>query len=78
MPRRAILTARQRAALFGLPTDEEAVLKHCVLSDADLVHIRRRRRPQNRLGFALQLCALRYPGRLIQPGGVNRPGFPGE
>lgn len=70
MPRRAVLTARQRAALFGLPDTEEAALRHCVLSDADLIHIQRRRRPRNRLGFALQLCALRYPGRLIQPGEV--------
>ncbi len=28
----------------------------------------RRRRPHNRLGFAIQLCALRYPGRLLRPG----------
>ena len=68
MPRRAVLTARQRAALFDLPNTEDGALRHCVLSDADLVHIGRRRRPQNRLGFALQLCALRHPGRLIQPG----------
>ena len=40
------------------------------LSAEDLAHVRRRRRPQNRLGFALQLCAFRYPGRLIQPGEV--------
>jgi TnpA family transposase len=30
--------------------------------------IARRRGPHNRLGFALQLCALRHPGRLIRPG----------
>lgn len=70
MPRRAVLTHRQRAALFGLPNNESMLVRHCLLSDADLVHIGRRRRPQNRLGFALQLCALRYPGRLIQPGEV--------
>ena len=27
-----------------------------------------RRRPSNKLGFALQLCVLRYPGRLLAPG----------
>ena len=68
MPRRAVLTARQRAALFALPTDEAVFIQHYVLSDVDLAHIRRRRRAPNRLGFALQLCALRYPGRLLQPG----------
>ena len=24
--------------------------------------------PRNKLGFALQLCVLRYPGRLLAPG----------
>ena len=68
MARRTVLTARQRKALFALPSEEADLLRHCVLSDADLVHVRRRRRPANRLGFALQLCAFRHPGRLIQPG----------
>lgn len=68
MPRRNILTERQRAALLYLPTDEPSLLKHYTLSDEDLEHINQRRRPENRLGFALQLCALRYPGRALTPG----------
>lgn len=70
MPRRTVLTNRQRASLFDLPSDEAVLVEHYVLSAEDLAHVRRRRRPQNRLGFALQLCAFRYPGRLIQPGEV--------
>ncbi|MDE3028267.1 MAG: DUF4158 domain-containing protein, partial [Paracoccaceae bacterium] len=70
MPRRTILTDRQRAALFELPTDEASMLRHYTLADDDLEIIRARRRPQNRFGFALQLCALRYPGRLLTPGEV--------
>lgn len=70
MPRRSILTARQRAALFDLPTDEVSILRHYTLADDDLEIIGTRRRPHNRLGFALQLCALRYPGRLLAPGEV--------
>ncbi|WP_417607504.1 Tn3 family transposase [Primorskyibacter flagellatus] len=68
MPRRHILTDRQRAALFDMPTDEAAMLRHYTLADDDLEHIRERRRPENRIGFALQLCALRYPGRLLTQG----------
>jgi len=63
-----MLTAGQRRALFALPADDRACARHYTLSDEDLLRIRRRRKPENRLGFALQLCALRYPGRLLQPG----------
>ena len=65
MPRRSVLTERQRSALFDLPTDEASMLRHYTLADDDLEHINDRRRSENRIGFALQLCALRYPGRLL-------------
>ena len=68
MPRRTILTDRQRSALFDLPVDEPSLRKHYTLADDDLQHIGQRRRGENRLGFALQLCALRHPGRALQPG----------
>ena len=61
MAHRTILTARQRAALIDLPTDEASILYHYTLSDDDLEHINVRRRSENRFGYALQLCALRYP-----------------
>ncbi|BCH16796.1 Tn3 family transposase [Mesorhizobium sp. L-2-11] len=70
MAHRSVLTDRQRATLFDLPTDEVSLLRHYTLADDDLVHIRERRRPENRLGFALQLCALRYPGRTLYQGEV--------
>ena len=70
MPRRRILTERQRSALLDLPTDKLSLLKHYTLADEDIEHIRVRRRPHNRFGFALQLCALRYPGRLLLPGEI--------
>ena len=68
MPRRSIWSARQRAALFDLPTDEAALLRHYTRSDDDIEHIRVRRGGHNRLGFALQLCAFLYPGRLLVAG----------
>lgn len=70
MPRRSILTERQQSALLDLPTDEASLLRHYTLADDDLEHIDARRRPENRIGFALQLCALRYPGRLLSSGEV--------
>ena len=68
MAHRTVLTGRQREALFALPRDHAAFLRHYVLSDADLDHVARRRSEANRVGFAMQLCAMRYPGRLIAPG----------
>lgn len=68
MPRRTVLTGRQRQALYGLPRDQPDLLRYYVLNDQDVKLIKERRRPENKLGFALQVCALRYPGRLLQPG----------
>ena len=68
MARRTVLTGRQRSALFSLPQHEADLLRHYTLSDEDLQHIEARRRSRNKLGFALQLCVLRYPGRLLAPG----------
>ena len=48
----------------------EHLLRHYTLADDDLDHIRKRRGRENRIGFALQLCALRYPGRLLSRGEV--------
>jgi TnpA family transposase len=70
MPRRSILTKRQRARLLDLPTDTASLREHYTLDDFDLEQIKGRRRAHNKMGFALQLCALRYPGRLLAPGEV--------
>jgi len=70
MAHRTILTERQRAALFNLPTEEQMLLRHYTLADDDIEYIRSRRRSHNRFGFALQLCAFRYPGRLLSTGEV--------
>ena len=67
MPRRSLVTERQRATLIDLPTDEASLLQHYTLADDDIEHIRERRRPENQLGFALQLCAFRCPGCLLRP-----------
>jgi hypothetical protein len=43
------------------------LVRYWTLGPEDLRTIVSRRRPHNRLGFAVQLCALRYPGRLLRP-----------
>jgi TnpA family transposase len=68
MVHRPVLTEKQRNHLLALPSDEETLLQNYILSDDDLAHICRRLKPANQLGFALQLCAFRYPGRYLQKG----------
>lgn len=52
MAHRTILTGGQRSALFDLPTNKTALLRHYTLGDDDLEIIRDHRRPHNRLGSA--------------------------
>lgn len=65
MVHRPILTERQRKDLISLPADESSMLSYYILSDEDIIRIKQKRDDHNRLGFALQLCALRYPGRYL-------------
>ncbi|HJU16762.1 MAG TPA: DUF4158 domain-containing protein [Stellaceae bacterium] len=67
MSRRTLLSPEQRARLFNIPTEAAEMAKHYVLSAEDLALVRTKRRPSNRLGFAVQLCALRHPGRPLEP-----------
>ena len=64
-------------ALFALPQGEADLLWHYALSDEDLQNIGARRRPRNKLGFVLQLCVLRHPGRLLAPGEFVPPAVVG-
>ena len=66
--RRELLTAVQRAELLALPTDPLEIHERYSLTPADFNLINRHRTEANRLGFAVQLCLLRYPGRTWLPG----------
>src|SRR3954447_21329497 len=68
MSRRTLLSPEQRARLFAVPTTPAEMARHYVLSAKDLMLVRAKRRPANRLGFAVQLCLLRHPGQGLGPG----------
>ncbi len=68
MPRRRALTETQLEAMFALPTTETDLIRHWTLDGVDLAAVGRRRGTSNQLGYALQLCAFRHPGRLLRPG----------
>ena len=68
MSRRTLLSYEQRARLFAVPTTPAETAKHYVLSPDDLLLLRSKRRSVNRLGLAVQLCLLRYPGQGLGPG----------
>ncbi|BCH67492.1 hypothetical protein RvVAT039_pl03250 (plasmid) [Agrobacterium vitis] len=68
MGRRKLLKSDERRAVFGVPTDDDGLIRHYTLSLSDRLEIQTRRRPPNQLGFAVQLCLMRYPGRTLMSG----------
>ncbi len=62
MSPRILLSSEQRTRLFAPPADPAEMVRHYTLGADDLALIRTKRRSINRLGFAVQLCLLRYPG----------------
>lgn len=73
MPRRSILSATERDSLLTLPTAVGDLIRYYEFSEFDLSITRQRRCPANRLGFALQLCYLRFPGVLLSVDEVPSP-----
>lgn len=68
MPHRELLTESQRLSLQAPASDERGMVRHYTLSPEDLTLVNRRRGDPNRLGFALILCYLHFPGRILQQG----------
>jgi len=73
MPRRSILSIAERESLLALPDAKDDLIRHYTFNEIDLSIIRQRRGPANRLGFAVQLCYLRFPGIVL---GVDNLPFP--
>jgi len=68
MPHRELLTESQRLSFQAPASDEREMVRYYTLSPDDLALINRRRGDPNRLGFAVMLCYLRFPGRILQQG----------
>jgi len=73
MPRRSILSAAERDSLFAPPDTQDGLIRHYTLSESDLAIINQHRGGANRLGFAAQLCYMRYPGVIL---GADQEPFP--
>jgi hypothetical protein len=73
MPRRSILSAAERESLLALPATNDELIRHYTFSESDLPIINQRRGAANRLGFAVQLCYLRFPAIIL---GIHHPPFP--
>ncbi len=59
---RELFTPDQRKSFMQIPEDECTIGSYYTLSNQDIEIINKRRRPENKIGFAVQLSVLRYPG----------------
>ena len=73
MPRRSILSATERDGLLAIPTAGDELIRLYTFNDTDLALIRQHRGAQNRLGFAVLLCYMRYPGILLSVDAMPAP-----
>ena len=55
----------EREQLLALPDTSEEFIRQYTFSEADLSLIHQHRGAANRLGFAVQLCYLRFPGVVL-------------
>jgi Domain of unknown function (DUF4158) len=65
MPRRSILSTTEQMSLLTLPESQNDLIRYYTFTETDFALIRQRRGDANRLGFAVQLCLLRYPGLML-------------
>jgi hypothetical protein len=68
VPTRELLSPAQRLPFTTFPTlAERDLARYDTRSADDVAIINRHRRPHHRLGFAVQLASLLFPGRPLQP-----------
>jgi len=74
MPRRELLTSTERLQLLAFPDDEGELIRLVALTKPDLAFVGQHRGDHNRLGIAVLMSYLRYPGRVLGEG--ERPHDP--
>jgi TnpA family transposase len=62
MPRRSIFSQTERDCLIAIPTSLEDLDRLYTLGESDISIIKQHRGDANRLGFAIQLSIMRFPG----------------
>lgn len=67
MARRKLLNDAQRTELWAPADDEREIIKQYTFSQAELSLIEQKYQAHNRIGFAVMLCYLRFPGRPLGP-----------
>jgi Domain of unknown function (DUF4158) len=65
MARRRLLSDELLAPFWAWASDERTIVRHYTLSLADLDLIAKKRTASNRLGFAVLMCGMRFPGRVL-------------
>ncbi len=65
MAYRPLLSADQWASLLAAPADERDLIRYASLSGEDLDLILSKLGHRNQLGFAAQICLMRFPGRAL-------------
>src|SRR3546814_20922923 len=58
------------AGHYGAPLDEREIARHYTLTGDDLEIVGRRRGDATRLGYAMLLLYMRWPGRALEAGDV--------
>jgi len=65
MPRRELLTSTERLQLLAFPEDQGELIRLATFTTEDLAFVRQHRGDHNRLGIAVLMVYLRYPGRVL-------------
>jgi len=63
MAKRYLLSSSVRGSFFDIPSDMASLERYYVLATDDLDLIGSRRGAENRLGLAIHIALLRYPGQ---------------